>query len=185
MTRPQIKLYWYYMNRRKARELERQATAVWGYDPKAKEKQKQQRELAEKWQKDPLYLFPNDIIYFTKEQIGQKMGVSRRFWNKIKPESRWEEERGRACMGRKGQVAKRCSMNDKLWSIYLDASKKGISLTLTQIRKMILIDIKRSQLYPPGWTDDTASPPEWHLDKLRSEGKLEGIFREIDEATKG
>lgn len=75
-------------------------------------------------------------------------------------------------------------MNDKLWGIYQKAKQKGVTLTLNEIKKMIMLDIKRSKLYPPGWTDDTVSPPEWYLDELRKKGLLDKILREIDEVLK-
>lgn len=157
---------------------------LWGYDPTKKKQQQRKKELAERWQEDPLYGFPNDIEYFTKDQIQAKIAVSRRFWNKLAPEKRWDRERGEACLGRYGIVAKRCSMNDKLWGIYQKAKQKGVTLTLNEIKKMIMLDIKRSKLYPPGWTDDTVSPPEWYLDELRKKGLLDKILREIDEVLK-
>jgi len=113
-----------------------------------------------------------------------KISVSRRFGSKLAPEKRWDKERGDACLGRYGAVAKRCSMNDKLWGIYQKAKRKGIALTLEEVKKMILLDIKRSKLYPPGWRDDTVSPPEWYLEELRKKGLLEKILKEIDEVAK-
>jgi hypothetical protein len=184
MTRSQVRFYWYYLNKRKFKELERQAIVMWGYDPKKKERSEKQRELAEKWQVDPLFGFPNDIVYFTREQIEAKISVSRRFCERMKPETQWNKERGGACLGRYGPVARRCSMNDKLWGIYQKARQKNVSLTLEGIKKMILVDIKRSKLYPTGWSDDSVSPPDWYLDELRSKGMFEQILKEIDEVGK-
>jgi hypothetical protein len=59
-----------------------------------------------------------------------------------------------------------------------------VTLTLDDIKRMILIDIKRSKLYPPGWTDDTADPPEWYLKQLREKGLFEKILRDIDDVGK-
>jgi hypothetical protein len=184
MTRPQIKIYWKYLNRIRFKDLESLATIIWGYNPQKAQDVSKQRGRAEKWQEDPLYDFPNDIVYFTREQIENKIAVSRRFWNKIEIRRRWDSERGQACLGRFGKVARRCSMNDKLWEIWRQAAAKKVTLSLEDIKKMILIDIKRSKLYPPGWTDDTASPPPWYLKKLQDEGTLTGILKEIDEATR-
>ena len=184
MTRPQIKLYWKYLKKLQFKELENQAIVLWGYNPKKAKQDQRKRQMAEKWQEDPLYNFPNDIEYFSMQEAEQKIAVSRRFGEKIKEESRWDKKRGEACIGRYGVVARRCSMNDKLWGIWKESKQKGINLTLADIKRMILIDIKRSQLYPPGWTDDTASPPDWFLEKLRGEGRLDGILKQIDEATR-
>jgi hypothetical protein len=184
MTRPQVRLYWYYLNKRKFKDLERQAIVMWGYDPKKKKQAQRQKEMAEKWQEDPLYGFPNDIVYLSRQEIEQKMAVSRRFAEKMKPETRWDRERGETCIGRYGTVARRCSMNDKLWEIYQKAKQRNVTLNLDEIRKMILLDIKRSKLYPPGWTDDSVSPPDWYLDELRGKGLLDQILNEIDEVGK-
>ena len=184
MTRTQIRLYWYYLNKRKFKDLERQAVVMWGYDPKKKKQSQRQREMAEKWQEDPLYGFPNDILYLSRQEIEQKMAVSRRFGGKMKSEARWDRERGDACIGRYGMVARRCSMNDKLWGIYQKSKRRNVLLSLDDIKKMILIDIKRSKLYPPGWTDDSVSPPDWYLDELRGKGLLDQILNEVDEVGK-
>jgi len=172
------------LNRRKFKELERQAMMMWGYDPGKRERSKKQRNLAAKWIEDPLFGFPNDIIYFDWAQIDAKLAVSRRFWSKFKEEARWDRLRAEACMGRRGIVARRCSMNDKLWGIWLKARQRQVTLRLDDVKRMILIDIKRSKLYPPGWTDDSLDPPEWYLDELRGKGLLDQILREIDEVTK-
>jgi hypothetical protein len=184
MTRPQIKLYFFYLNKRKFKELERQAIVMWGYDPKKSKKAEKQRKLAEKWQEDPLFGFPNDVIYLTRPQIEQKLGVTRRFGSRMKPEVRWDRERAEACVGRFGLVARRCSMNDKLWGIYQKARQENVVLNLGDIRRMILIDIKRSRLYPSGWIDDTHDPPGWYIDQLKEKGLLNKIFAEIEEAAK-
>lgn len=184
MTRPQIRAYFYYLNRRKRNELEQQAVIIWapwGYDPTQNKRSAKQKEIAEKWQSDPLYGFPDDIIYFDRQQIEQKIAVSVKFGSKMLPEAKWDKQRGYACNGHYGTVARRCSMNDRLWGIYQEARRKTVMLTLEQIKRMILIDIKRSKLYPPGWTDATANPPGWYLDKLRNEGSLDRILKEIDE----
>ncbi len=154
-----------------------------GYDPKKKKRDGARRDSALKWQEDPLYGFPNDIEYFNRDQIEAKISVSKRFGNKILSDHRWDKDRGAACLGRYGAVARRCSMNDKLWGIWQAARRKGIALKLEDVKKMILIDIKRSRLYPPGWRDADANPPQWYIDKLQAEGKLEQIFKEIGEAT--
>ena len=180
MTRPQIRLYWFYLNKRKFKEIERQAMMMWGYDPGKRTQSRKQRDLAAKWIEDPLFGFPNDIIYFDRGQIDAKLSVSRRFWDKFREEARWDRLRAEACLGRQGIVARRCSMNDKLWGIYGKAKQRHVTLTLDDIKKMILIDIKRSKLYPPGWTDDSVDPPEWYLEQLREQGLLDKILKEID-----
>jgi hypothetical protein len=154
---------------------------MWGYDPEKTKAANRQRDRALRWIEDPLFGFPNDIIYFDRGQIEAKVLVSRRFWKKLKVEARWDRERAEACIGRHGLVARRCSMNDKLWGIYQKAKGRRVVLTLEDIKKMILIDIKRSKLYPPGWTDDTVDPPRWYLDKLKEQGLLDNVLKEIDD----
>ena len=177
-------MYWYYMQRRIFKEMERQAMVQWGYDPKAKKDRDSKKKMAERWLQDPLYAFPYDIEYFDYSQVAGKIAVSKRFWSKMAPEKRWDKGRADSCLGKYGIVAKRCSMNDKLWFFYKQAQTKKIPFTLGHVKKMIMIDIKRSKLYPPGWQDSDASPPEWYLDKLRAEGQLDRILSEIDEETK-
>ena len=177
-------MYWAYMQRRKFKELETEAMVMWGYDPKKSKAKERQKQLAEKWNEDPLFNFPNDIEYLTADQVAQKLSVSRRFWKKMLPEARWTAERAEACLRKYGIVARRCSMNDRLWALYQRAKEKGVELTLEEVKRMILIDIKRSKLYPPGWQDADASPPEWYLNELRQKGLLDLILKEIDEATR-
>lgn len=179
-----IKLYWHYQQKRIFKEVERQAIVQWGYDPKKSKGKDKKRMLAEKWNEDPMYGFPNDIEYLTPEQVSQKIAISVRFKERVLPEKRWDSERGDACLGKMGVVARRCSMNDKLWGLYKEAQRKGAALTFDHVKKMILIDIKRSKLYPPGWVDDTVDPPGWYIERLRDEGKLDDILREIDQVAR-
>lgn len=154
---------------------------MWGESPGDKaEKGLKQKDLAEKWQKDPLYGFPNDITYFSRSEAMQKVKITQRFGDKIAQRSRWCMERVRGCMGELGIVAKRCSMNDVLWERYLQSKREGVALTLDTIRKMIHYDILRSQLYPPGWFDDTVPPPQEFLERLQKEGKLKKIYAEME-----
>lgn len=154
---------------------------MWGESPEEKaEKTLRQKDLAEKWQKDPLYGFPNDITYFSRTEAMQKVKITQRFGDRIAPRDRWDMERVRACMGELGTVAKRCSMNDVLWEKYLQSEREGVRLTLDTVWKMIRYDILRSQLYPPGWTDDIAPPPPEYLERLQKEGKLKRIHTEMD-----
>lgn len=169
------------MNKRKVAELENQARMMWGYDPKSREKSEQDRRTAEKWQKNPLAGFPNDIVYFTHQEIIDKLAVSQMLWKKMEPLSRWNTLRGNACRGKLGIVARRCSMNDQLWNLWIRSKEVGSELTLDKVHKMILLDIKRSRLYPPGWTDSSVDPPKWYIQKLRKAGRLDHILKEIDE----
>jgi len=174
-------LYWHYLNKRKVREAKDQIRLMWGETPDEKaSKALKQKELAERWQKDPLYGFPNDIRYFTRDQAMQKVKITERFGEKIAPRSRWGMERVRACVGELGIVARRCSMNDLLWDTYSRAKHEGVELTLDTVRRMIEYDILRSQLYPPGWSDDTVPPPKEFLEELQKQGKLKRIYAEMD-----
>ena len=119
-------MYWAYMQRRKFKELETEAMVMWGYDPKKKKAKERQKDLAEKWNEDPLFNFPIDIEYLTADQVAQKLSVSKRFWKKMLPETRWTSERAAACLKRRGIVARRCSMNDRLWALYQRAREKGV-----------------------------------------------------------
>lgn len=172
------------MNKLMAADIERQAGVMWGYNPKEAKRRKTQRKMAEIWLADPLFGFPNDIIYMTKQQVQQKLAFNRRFGKRIAEASRWDVERAEACLGRHGIVARRCSMNDKLWMIFKAAKRRNVTLSLAGVRKMINLDIKRSKLYPSGWQNDRMPPPQEWLDKLRAEGKLGGILKEIEEASK-
>jgi len=174
-------MYWHYLNKRKVREAKDQVRLMWGESPEeTADRTSSQRELAEMWQKDPLYGFPNDIVYFTRSEAMQKVKVTQRFGDKIAPRSRWDMERVRACMGELGLVARRCSMNDVLWEKYLQSKQQGVRLTLDTVRKMVRYDILRSQLYPPGWSDDTVPPPQEFLERLRKQGRLQKIYAEMD-----
>lgn len=157
---------------------------MWGYSPSETKKQKQQQALAAKSQEDPLYNFPYDVNYLTKEQVEEKLKVSRRF-KKLPKLVVWDRDRADACLGKQGLVARRCSMNDKLWGILKEAREKGVVLNLADVKKFIMIDVKRSQLYPSGWKDDSMPPPPEFIEKLRTEGKLDKILREISEVTRG
>jgi hypothetical protein len=75
-------------------------------------------------------------------------------------------------------------MNDKLWGIWVRAKTIGTPLTLDQVRRMIMIDVARSKLYPPGWQDDSVNPPQWYIDELREKGILDQILKGIDEVGK-
>lgn len=174
-------MYWWYMQKRKIREAEDQIRLMWGEVPSDKAKASmEKKELAEKWQEDPLYGFPDDIGYLDSRHVGIKLRITKRFGEKLAPEKRWDQERADSCLGKRGVVARRCSMNDALWEKWRQSITEGNPLRLETVRKMVQCDILRSKLYPPGWTDDKSPPPSEHLEKLRQEGKLEPIYTEID-----
>lgn len=128
--------------------------------------------------KHPLAGFPDDIRYFTKKQCRDKITITKRFKGRIAKESRWDEYRMEACLGEHSLVAKRCSMNDVLWGRLMAHS----GLLLEDIKKMVMFDIKRKELYPPGYKGvGREPPPVEYLKQLKSEGKLDEINKELNE----
>lgn len=137
---------------------------------------------AEERLNNPLKDFPNDIKYLTPDMCENKISLSNKYKDRMAKAKVWDKFRSEACLGKHGIVAKRCSMNDVLWTRYLEYRDK---LTLDDIKKMILFDAKRRELYPPDYKGDgTEPPPEEYLDKLKSEGKLEEIYSKLDEISK-
>ena len=132
--------------------------------------------------KNPLKDFPNDIKYFSPDMCGNKIAISNKYHGKIVKEKLWDKFRADACLGKYSDVAKRCSMNDVLWGRYVE---HGDKLTLDDIKRMILFDAKRRELYPPDYKGSGAEPPpEDYLDKLKADGKLEAIYGELDNIAK-
>jgi len=69
-------------------------------------------------------------------------------------------------------------MNDTLWSRYI---RHGDKLTLEDIKRMILFDVKRRELYPPDYKGEgNEAPPSEYLKELKSKGKLEEIYGDLD-----
>ena len=131
---------------------------------------------------NPLKDFPDDINYLTKKQCLDKVDVSNRFGEKIQKEKRWDQRRMEACLGKHGPVAKRCSMNDVLWGRFLEYGEK---LSLSDIKKMVMFDMKRRELYPPDYKGTgEGTPPVEYLKQLKKDGKLEKIYQELNEIGK-
>lgn len=168
------------MQKRKLRELKDQIRLAGGAveDEDGKTPADIAREEAEAMAKDPMRGFPNDIRYFSREACEKKVGISEKYKGRMLKEGIWDLFRTEACLGKHGLVAKRCSMNDVLWRRYL---KYGDMLSLGDIKKMILSDMKRRELYPPGYKGTGKEPPPVeYLEKLRSEGKLEQIYNDLE-----
>jgi len=128
---------------------------------------------------NPLKDFPNDINYFSMNECISKIGISGRFQGKIAKDKIWDKKRMDACLGKHGVAAKRCSMNDVLWSRYV---KHGDSLTLDIIKQMMLFDAKRRELYPPNYKGSgEEQPPAEYLEELKAAGKLDAIYNEMNE----
>lgn len=128
--------------------------------------------------KNPLNGFPNDIKYFNKKQCLDKIDISNRFGDKIREEKRWNQFRMESCLGKHGPVAKRCSMNDVLWGRFL---KYGDKLSLDDIKKMIMFDMKRRELYPSDYKGTGKEPPPVeYLKQLKKKGKLDKIYKELN-----
>jgi len=132
--------------------------------------------------KNPLKDFPNDIKYFSANECISKIEIGGRFKGKIAKEKIWDKKRMNACLGKHGIVAKRCSMNDTLWARY---TKHGDSLTLDIIKQMMKFDAKRRELYPPNYKGTgEEQPPAEYLEELKSSGKLDTIYKEMNELSK-
>jgi len=127
--------------------------------------------------KDPLFDFPNDVVYFTEEQCDQQI----KYWSKVSSlrkdipvKALWDEKRKKACLGGFGDAARRCSMNNDLWEMWLNNPK----VTLDTVKRRIKADIVRSQLYPEGYPADKP-PPRWYIKKLQESGEYERIVEEL------
>ena len=172
------------MQRRKLEELKMQIRLAGGNpdnDDIDINKESGKKEAEERL-KNPLKDFPDDIRYLTPDMCGNKIDISNKYHDKMAKEKIWDRLRADACLGKHGVVAKRCSMNDVLWSRYVE---HGDKLTLDDIKRMILFDAKRRELYPPDYKGSGAEPPpEDYLDKLKADGKLEAIYSELDNIAK-
>ena len=151
--------------------------------PPLKEEIETEEEYARAKDKDPLIDFPYDVVYLTEKQCNEQI----KYYNLLKakgievPEERiWDEERKAACLG-DDIVAKRCSMNDVLWAEY----KANPNLTIEDVERKIKIDIARSKLYPPGWTDYTTPPPNEYIQELKQKGLFQKYMDELQELIDG
>ena len=173
-----LKLYWKYLQKRKLEELKMQIRLAGGTVPDD-EPSKDARKKAEERLQNPLKDFPCDIKYLSPDMCRHKVDISRKYYGKISKEKVWDDFRTMACLGKHSLVAKRCSMNDTLWSRYL---KHGDALTLDDVKRMILFDAKRRELYPPDYRGTGEEPPPVeYLEKLKSDGRLEPIHNELNE----
>ena len=170
-------MYWGYLQERKIEEVKNQIRMLGGNVDDENETVSEE-EKAMKNLDNPLKGFPNDIEYFSKKKCLDKIDISNHFGDKIVPEKRWDQFRMEACLGQHGLVAKRCSMNDVLWERYI---KYGDKLTLNDIKKMVMFDIKRRELYPPDYKGTGEEPPPAdYLKKLKKEGRLDTIYKELN-----
>jgi len=183
LTRPLLKLYWKYLQERKLEDLKRQIRLLGG---RVDEKTIEQKEAeAKKKLIDPLWNFPEDIEYFDGVQCRQKISVSNRFGLNWPKEKLWNDYRMNACLGKYGIVAKRASMNDVLWGLWLTAYEKGKELLLDDLKKRIKYDLIRRKLYPDDYMGDGSDPPPVeYLKKLKEQGSLFKIYTEMAEAVK-
>lgn len=175
-----MKLYWRYLQERKVEEIKQQIRMLGGKveDEKTLEDKKR---LAERKVRDPLADFPNDIEYLTEFQCKEKVNISQRFGKKWPPKKIWNTYRMQACLGKLGLVARRATMNDTLWEMWLRAIDLGKSLSLDDLKKRIKFDYARSKLYPPDYTGDGSEPPpQEYLEKLKARGELAKIYAEME-----
>jgi len=140
--------------------------------------------------KPPVLLenFPNDVVYWTEQQINGEMMLSKMRAHSIatKPMSEelrrrtkrkiWDEARKAACLGN-DVVAKRCSMNDCLWEKYTTVKAAGGTMTLKEVEKCIRYDLIRSELYREG--DDFDSPPNPEYLKQLGDAKVKLILERL------
>lgn len=180
LTRPLLKLYWKYLQERKVEEIKQQIRMLGGKVEDEKTL-KNKKEMAERKVKDPLADFPNDIEYLTESQCKEKVNISQRFGKKWPHEKIWDTYRMQACSGRFGLVARRASMNDTLWGMWMKAVSLGKGLTLDDLKKRIKFDYARSKLYPPDYSGDGSDPPpQEYLEKLKARGELAKIYAEME-----
>lgn len=105
---------------------------------------------------DPLKDFPNDVDYdsFTEEQLSGKlqeyqkfMQVYQRPLNGEQEAYFWTPERVSALKGG-DPLARRCSVNGKLWTLYLHIKKTKGTVFPESIKEMIRKEIVFARLYP-------------------------------------
>lgn len=145
-------------------------------DPESAEKDAMER------LENPFKDFPNDIRYFSASECQSKVEISAAFKGKIAKDKIWDRKRMDACLGKHGVVAKRCSMNDVLWSRYIE---HGDAITLDAILNMMKLDAKRRELYPPDYKGTgEEQPPEEYLKELKAAGKLDKIYSELSQLAK-
>lgn len=178
-----LKLYHKYLEKRKLEELKMQVRLAGGTVPEDEEDLETAKARAEEKLHNPMKDFPNDINYLSLDACKRKVEISAKFEGKIEKDKIWDMPRMNACLGKYGIVAKRCSMNDILWDRYL---QHGDALTIDEIKKMILFDAKRRELYPQDYNGTgEEQPPQEYLDKLKAEGKLDAIYKELDRIGNG
>lgn len=154
---------------------------------------------------NPLASFPDDISYFTKSDVAEKLRHAE-IVKKRKPNvynrGLWTKERANACLGN-NKIAKRASMNDLLWERYSELITQGVDVTLNHLKLFLEVDIARSRLYPDvvelternryerknklplTKKDVTKPPPDWHIEKLKTTGELKRIINDIRRVSNG
>lgn len=129
----------------------------------------------------PLDDFPNDITYLNEEDCEVKIRLTNDPKLPLPFEQKWDKYRKLCCIGKYGDAARRCSMNDTLWGRYLKAMEAGRPLTLPVIKSMVEFDMARRELYPKDYTGNPdGNPPVEYIEKLKATGEYTEIIRKLD-----
>jgi hypothetical protein len=91
--------------------------------------------------------FPYDVEFFGPKQCQEQI----EYWNRIKKRRGsidrargWDRYRADCCLGKYEKEARRCSMDNELWPLWLDGVESGNKLTLQQVYNMVEIKKYRS-----------------------------------------
>lgn len=106
---------------------------------------------------DPLFDWPNDITFYTSEEISILMEKSKKVYNKYLGgklkldqealDALWMTERQEAALG-DDIVAKRASNVTPLWLKYLGWKREHGRCSLDRLKWFVEVDVARSKFYP-------------------------------------
>jgi len=134
--------------------------------------------------KDPLRDFPNDIDYLNAADCEVKIRLTNNPKLKLPFKQKWDTYRKDCCLGKYGNVAKRCSMNNTLWGRYLTSAEAGRPLPLDAVKAMVEFDAIRRELYPKDYKGHPdADPPKVYIEELKRSGKYTDILQRLNTLT--